>query len=98
MGGYNFEVIGVLEKRKAGFFGENEEDNAVFMPFETGQKLVPRSEWTMLNIRAKSGRLADAYDQVEQILRRQRGLKFDQPNNFSLSTADKTINQSDNIT
>ena len=27
MGGYNFEIIGVLEKRKAGFFGENEEDN-----------------------------------------------------------------------
>src|SRR5678816_1883101 len=26
MGGYNFEVVGVLEKRKAGFFGENEED------------------------------------------------------------------------
>src|SRR6266545_2419048 len=33
MGGYNFEVIGVLEKRKAGFFGENEEDNAVFITF-----------------------------------------------------------------
>src|SRR5215813_2326620 len=26
MGGYNFEIVGVLEKRKAGFFGENEED------------------------------------------------------------------------
>src|SRR5215510_1967213 len=37
MGGYNFEVIGVLEKRKAGFFGENEEDNAVYIPFRTAQ-------------------------------------------------------------
>jgi putative ABC transport system permease protein len=33
MGGYNFEIVGVLEKRKAGFFGENEEDNAVYIPF-----------------------------------------------------------------
>ena len=37
MGGYNFEVIGVLEKRKAGFFGENEEDNAVYIPFRTAK-------------------------------------------------------------
>src|ERR1044072_691252 len=35
MGGYNFEIIGVLEKRKAGFFGENDEDNAVYIPFHT---------------------------------------------------------------
>jgi putative ABC transport system permease protein len=96
--GKEFEIIGVLEKRKSGFFGENEEDNAIFIPFETGRKLIPRSEWMMLNIRAKSGRLADAFDQVEQVLRRQRGLKFSDPNNFDLSTADKIIKQFDNIT
>src|SRR5260370_23708560 len=32
MGGYNFEIVGVLEKRKNAFFGENEEDNAVYIP------------------------------------------------------------------
>jgi putative ABC transport system permease protein len=41
MGGYNFEIVGVLEKRKSGFFGENEEDNAVFIPFRTAQKIAP---------------------------------------------------------
>src|SRR5262249_332196 len=41
MGGYNFEIIGVLEKRKAGFFGENDEDNAVLIPFRTAQKIAP---------------------------------------------------------
>ena len=41
MGGYNFEIVGVLEKRKAGFFGENEEDNAVLIPFRTAQKIAP---------------------------------------------------------
>ena len=96
--GKEFEVIGVLEKRKSGFFGENEEDSAIFIPYETAVKLSPRSEWMMLNIRAKSGRLADAYDQVEQILRRQRGLKFNDPNNFDLSTADKMVKQFDSIT
>jgi putative ABC transport system permease protein len=96
--GKEFEIIGVLEKRKAGFFGENQEDNAVFIPFETGQKLVPRSEWTMLTIRAKTGRLFDAFDQTEQILRRQRGLKFNEPNNFDLKTADQMVKQFDSIT
>jgi putative ABC transport system permease protein len=96
--GKEWEVIGVLEKRKSGFFGENEEDSAIFIPFETARKLSPRSEWMMLNIRAKTGRLADAYDQVEQILRRQRGLKFNEANNFDLSTADKIVKQFDSIT
>jgi putative ABC transport system permease protein len=52
----------------------------------------------MIMIRAKTGRLADAFDQVEQILRRQRGVKYDQENNFDLSTADKMIKQFDSIT
>src|SRR5215475_6603206 len=33
--GRPFEIIGVLEKRKNTFFGESEEDNAIFIPFET---------------------------------------------------------------
>lgn len=96
--GKEFEIIGVLEKRKSGFFGENEEDSAVFVPFQTARKMIPRAEWMMMNIRAKSGRLADAYDQVEQILRRQRGLKFNDPNNFDLNTADRIVKQFDSIT
>jgi putative ABC transport system permease protein len=96
--GRTFEIIGVLEKRKSSFFGENEEDNAIFIPYETGRKLSPISEDLMLHIRAKSGMLAAGLEQVEQILRRQRGVKYDQPNNFDLSTADKIIEQFDGIT
>jgi putative ABC transport system permease protein len=98
LGGRPFEIIGVLEKRKNSFFGENEEDNAVFIPYETGRKLSPRSEELMLHIRAKSGMLAAGLDQVEDILRRQRGVKYSEPNNFDLSTADKIIEQFDGIT
>src|SRR4029450_7334170 len=55
MGGYNFEIIGVLEKRKAGFFGENEEDNAVFIPFRTAQKIAPAKGYLLMVIKARSG-------------------------------------------
>jgi putative ABC transport system permease protein len=96
--GRPFEIIGVLEKRKDSFFGENEEDNAIFIPYETGRKLSPISKDLNLNIKARTGMLGEGLDQVEQILRRQRGVKYNEPNNFSLTTADKIIEQFDGIT
>jgi putative ABC transport system permease protein len=98
LAGRPFEIIGVLEKRQNSFFGENEEDNALFIPFETGRKLSPISKEMNLHIRAKTGMLAAGLDQVEQVLRRQRGVKYDQPNNFDLQTASKIIEQFDSIT
>ncbi len=98
MGGYNFEIVGVLEKRKAGFFGENEEDNAVFIPFRTAQKLAPARGYLLLIIQARSGQVSEALTQAEEILRRRRNVKFDQPNNFDIKTADKFIEQFDSIT
>jgi putative ABC transport system permease protein len=98
MGGYNFEIIGVLEKRKAGFFGENEEDNAVFIPFRTAQKIAPAKGYLLLVIRGRSGQVTEALTQAEDILRRRRNVKFGDPNNFDIKTADKFIEQFDSIT
>jgi putative ABC transport system permease protein len=98
MGGYNFEVIGVLEKRKAGFFGENEEDNAVYIPFRTAQKVAPARGYILLIIRGRSGQVGEALTQAEEILRRRRGVQFGAPNNFDIKTADKFIEQFDSIT
>jgi len=98
MGGYNFEIIGVLEKRKAGFFGENEEDNAVYLPFRTAQKIAPARGYLMLVIRGRSGQVPEALTQAEEILRRRRNVKFGEPNNFDIKTADKFIEQFDSIT
>ncbi len=41
MNGTTWEIVGVIEKRKAGFFGENEEDRKIFMPFRTARKAAP---------------------------------------------------------
>jgi putative ABC transport system permease protein len=98
MGGYNFEVIGVLEKRKAGFFGENEEDNAIYVPFRTAQKIAPSRGFLFLVIRGRTGQVQEALTEAEEILRRRRGVKFGEPNNFDIKTADKFIEQFDSIT
>jgi putative ABC transport system permease protein len=97
MGGYNFEVVGVLEKRKAGFFGENEEDNAVLIPLRTAQKVAPARGWLLFVIKARSGQLNEALTQSEDILRRRRNVKFGDPNNFDVKTADNFVTQFDSI-
>jgi len=97
MGGYNFEIVGVLEKRKAGFFGENEEDNAVLIPLRTAQKVAPARGWLLFVIKARSGQLNEALTQSEDILRRRRNVKFGDPNNFDVKTADNFVSQFDSI-
>ena len=98
MGGYNFEIVGVLEKRKAGFFGENEEDNAVYLPLRTAQKVAPARGWLLFVIKAHSGQLNEALTQSEDILRRRRNVNFGDPNNFDIKTADNFVKQFDSIT
>ena len=97
LSGRPFEIIGVLEKRKNAIFGENDEDNAIYIPFRTAHEVSPGSEYVLLVIQAKTGELRAALDQSEEILRRRRGVKFDQPNNFDLGTADKFVQQFDSI-
>ena len=97
MNGKPYEIIGVLEPRKGGLLGETEE-NSVLIPYRTMRKVAPRSEWMSLVIRARSGQLKQALDQVEDILRRQRSVKYDDKNNFDLQTADRFIEQFDSVT
>ena len=98
MGGLNFEIVGVLEKRKAGFFGENEEDNAVYLPLRTAQKVAPARGWLLFVIKARTGQLNEALTQSEDILRRRRNVNFGDPNNFDIKTADNFVKQFDSIT
>jgi putative ABC transport system permease protein len=96
--GRPFEIVGVLEKRRATFFGESEEDNALFIPFETGRKLSPQSTDMMLQMRTKSGTLGATLNQVEAVLRHRRALKYNQDDDFDLQTANRIIEQFDSIT
>jgi putative ABC transport system permease protein len=97
MGGYNFEIIGVLEKRKNAFFGENEEDNAVLIPLRTAQKVAPARGWLLFILRARSGQLNEALTQAEDVLRRRRNVKFGAPDDFDIKTADNFVKQFDSI-
>ena len=97
MNGETWEIVGVIEKRKAGFFGENEEDRKVFLPYRTARKAAPDRDEELLIIQSKPGQLNDAAAEVEGILRQRRGVKYGEPNNFDLKTPDEFIAQFDGI-
>lgn len=97
MNGDTWEIIGVIEKRKAGFFGENEEDEKVFMPFRTARKVAPTRDAMLLIAQAKPGRLNDAVEDIESILRVRREVKTGDPNNFDVKTADSFMEQFDGM-
>ncbi|MBS1794081.1 MAG: ABC transporter permease [Acidobacteria bacterium] len=97
MNGTTWEIIGVIEKRKAGFFGENEEDRKVFMPYRTARKAAPTRDAVLHIVQAKQGQLNDAVLEIEGILRQRRGVKYGEPNNFDIKTADNFIAQFDGI-
>ncbi len=97
MNGDTWEVIGVLEKRKSGFFGENEEDRKIFMPYRTSRKVAPLRDYTLMTIQAKQGKLSEAVDEIEAILRQRREVKSEDKNNFDIKTADAFIAQFDGI-
>lgn len=97
MNGDTWEIVGVVEKRKSGFFGENEEDRKVFMPYRTSRKAAPLRDFLLMIIQGKQGQLNDAVSEIEAVLRQRRGVKYGDPNNFDVKTADAFIAQFDGI-
>jgi putative ABC transport system permease protein len=97
MNGDTWEIVGVVEKRKSGFFGENEEDRKVFMPYRTSRKVAPLRDFLLMIVQGKPAGLNDAVAEIEGIMRQRREVKFGDPNNFDVKTADAFIAQFDGI-
>jgi putative ABC transport system permease protein len=93
-----YRVLGVFEKRKGGFFGENRQDNVVMIPVRTIHVRYPEAEIAVLYCQAFPGVRDAALGEIESELRNLRGLKSEDQSNFILSTADSIIQQLDRVT
>ena len=93
-----YQVLGVFEKRKGGFLGENRQDNVVMIPLKIIRSRYPNAESVVLYCQAKPGLREMAFEEVEAELRRLRGLKAGAESDFTLSTADSIIQQLDRVT
>jgi putative ABC transport system permease protein len=97
LGGETWTVVGVQTLRKGGFFGENRNDNVVFIPLRAAERRFAEAEATVLYVRARPGEREAARVELEAILRRLRRLPPDEPNDFELSTADQIIGTLDRV-
>ncbi len=97
MNGSTWEIVGVMEKRQSGFFGENEEDRKIFMPFRTARKVAPTRDAVLHIAQAQPGKIKDAVQEIEGVLRARRGVKSESPNDFDIKTADDFMSQFDGM-
>jgi putative ABC transport system permease protein len=90
--GHNFEVIGTLQKRKQ-VLGGDENDSMIIVPYLTFRKIYPNAKDNFITALAAPGRVYQAMDEIRGLLRTRRGLKFNDPDNFGIATADSIIQQ-----
>ncbi len=95
--GHPFTVLGVTEKSKLGAMA-SDADNYVYIPYGTFHKMMPWEKYHQLLIQARSGLRAEAMDEAESLLRRRRGVKHNDPDNFSLTTSDMLVKELDQFT
>jgi putative ABC transport system permease protein len=94
--GHKFQIIGVMKRPGASFPGQD--DTRVMLPYFSMHKLFPASKENLLVIIAKPGRLAAAVDEATVVLRIQRHVPPNKPDNFSISTSDQLVEQFHSVT
>jgi len=87
--GHEFTVIGTMVRPAASFFGDT--DNRVLLPYGMMQKMFPNARENAIVVTALQGKLPQAVDEVRTVLRIDRRVPYNKPDNFALSTADQMV-------
>jgi len=98
MDGAEFTVVGIFEKAKGGFFGQNDQDSVVDMPLRVGQSRYPQLNDYYITSKSRTGMRQEAFDEVESAMRRIRRLATGVDDDFNITTPDQVIQQFDQIT
>jgi putative ABC transport system permease protein len=87
--GHSYFVVGVMNRPANSFAGQ--QDNRVLLPYHTMRKLEPNAQEHMIVVTAQPGMLSKTIDEVRGVLRQERRLKYTDPDNFGLNTAEQMI-------
>jgi putative ABC transport system permease protein len=95
IGGIEFRVLGVLEKRESFLFGggSDMQNNVIYMPYNVARKLKPNADDVFILTVARSGQMEQAKDQITDMLRVRRQVPFGEKDNFGMATADSVLDQ-----
>ena len=92
-----FRVIGVFEEQGSTFGQSN--DNHCCIPLSTHQKLYGKRRSLNITVKAKSREVFyQAQDEVIALMRRMRGLKPDEPDNFAIWSTENLIENFNQMT
>ncbi len=92
-----FNVVGVREEQESMF--DNDDNNKVYIPLETFEKMYPWDEALTLVVSAESpDKIDEAKDQITIVLRRVRKVPYDKENNFAVFGQENIREMVGNIT
>jgi putative ABC transport system permease protein len=94
--GHQFQVIGVMYRPENALPGDN--DTRVLLPYFTMRKMFPNAKEHMLVVVAKDGKLPAATDEVRMVLRQERRVPHNAPDNFGMSTAEQMLDDFRKVT
>lgn len=101
VGSNEFRIIGLLQKREqlfGGGGGNNDQTNIIYMPMGSALKLKPNADDLFILAVAREGLLEKAKDDIQDLLRQRRNVKFGAKNNFAMETAASLVEQFKAIT
>ena len=94
--GHKFEIIGVMKRPAASFPGQN--DVRLLLPYFTMKKMFPAAKENMLIVVAQPGLLPAAIDETRAVMRIQRHVPPNKPDDFSISTSEQMVQQFHSVT
>jgi putative ABC transport system permease protein len=84
IGPYKFRVVGIIEKQGK-FLGLQSMDNQAIIPLGTFQRLFSRRGFFRLSVKVDKNYMEEAEFEVRSIMRRIRGLRPDDQDNFAIN-------------
>jgi ABC-type antimicrobial peptide transport system permease subunit len=94
--GEEYLIVGALAKREqifGGGTGVHDLNNGIFLPFNTARKLKPNATEVFILAVAKPGMLAEAQNQVDDLLRTRRRVPYGQESDFGMSTSESIVEE-----
>jgi ABC-type antimicrobial peptide transport system permease subunit len=89
--GHTFEIIGAVSKRKQAIMDMGM-DRIVFIPYLTYKKFYPQVRENFISVSTAPGKLNQVKDEVTGVLRRRRGVKPSEKDNFGIGSSESMIN------
>lgn len=88
IGGENYRVVGVLEEQGSFILGPWNPDNQIYVPIGTIFKNFASNRWRSITINVRAAgpsMVEDTKAEAEGIMRKIRGLSYDEENDFSIN-------------